>query len=102
MLTHPYNKGELIPPDTRVLIVGTAPPPRFHDPKELRGDDFDFFYGSEDNFMWEYLDKIAEEIDGAKLFSRTSPSARKREHATSNAATEAMDILWRPTTMMTY
>ncbi len=71
MPMHPYNQKESIPPDTRILIVGTAPPPRFDGPKKLRGDDFDFFYGSEDNCMWEYLGKIAEEIDHAKLFNRT-------------------------------
>ena len=70
-MKHPYNNREPIPRATCVLIVGTAPPPRFNDPKSLRGDDFDFFYGSEDNYMWEHLDKIAEEIDGSKLFGQT-------------------------------
>lgn len=70
-MRHPYNNIEPIPSDTRVLIVGTAPPPRFNDPKSLKGDDFDFFYGSEDNYMWEHLNKIAEEIDGSKLFGQT-------------------------------
>lgn len=70
-MRHPYNTREPIPEDTRILIVGTAPPPRFNDPKSLRGDDFDFFYGSKDNCMWEYLDKIAEEVDSTNLFNRT-------------------------------
>lgn len=68
---HPFNTREAIPSNTRTLIVGTAPPPRFNEPKSLRGIDFDFFYGSKDNYMWEHLDKISEEIDGAKLFNRT-------------------------------
>ncbi len=71
MITHPYNKSESVPLDTRILIVGTAPPPRFDEPKNLRGNDFDFFYGSEDNYMWQYFDEIAEDIDGACLFNRT-------------------------------
>lgn len=74
-MRHPYNTREPIPENTCVLIVGTAPPPRFNDPKSLRGDDFDFFYGSEDNYMWEHLDKIAEEIDGAKLFGQAETVA---------------------------
>jgi len=71
MVKHPYNTRWTVPAGTRILIVGTAPPPRFDEPKGLRGNDFDFFYGSEDNYMWQYLDDIALEIDGARLFSRT-------------------------------
>jgi G:T/U-mismatch repair DNA glycosylase len=68
--THPYNLREAIPSRTKVLLLGTAPPPRFSSPScgEMRGLDFDFFYGSEDNYMWVFLDDIAERIDGRKLF----------------------------------
>src|ERR1700693_4108094 len=76
--THPYNLSPKfsIPDDTRLLIVGTAPPPRFSNPasKDRRGLDFDFFYGSEDNYMWEFLDNIAEEIDDEKLFADDASS----------------------------
>jgi hypothetical protein len=43
--THPYNLRETIPDETRLLIVGTAPPPRFSNPAcgGMRGLDFDFF-----------------------------------------------------------
>ena len=66
---HPYN-DQAIPDGTRLLIVGTAPPPRFScpAPKSLVGFDFDFFYGSQDNYMWEFLDQIAEHIEGHNLF----------------------------------
>lgn len=74
--THPYNLRETIPDGTHLLIVGTAPPPRFSNPrcKGMRPCDFDFFYGSEDNYMWKFLDNIAKEVDGQKLFSKEASS----------------------------
>jgi hypothetical protein len=49
---HPYN-DEPFPPEMRVLVVGTAPPPRFSQPRPphsgpREGYDADFFYGSAD------------------------------------------------------
>lgn len=56
---HPYNKKHDIPHGTRMLIVGTAPPPRFcQKPPCLKGQDFDFFYGSYANYMWEFLPEV--------------------------------------------
>jgi len=74
--THPYNLRETIPDETRLLLVGTAPPPRFSNPAcgGMRGYDFDFFYGSEDNYMWEFLENIAEEIQQKKLFAEGASS----------------------------
>lgn len=62
--THPYNTLHPIPANTETLIVGTAPPPRFSEPR-LRSPlqkklDFDFFYGSGENYMWEILRDIAK------------------------------------------
>src|ERR1700737_1399038 len=73
---HPYNNREPIPDGTSVLIVGTAPPPRFSLPRlagqTLSQDDVDFFYGSKENCLWrEFLDEIAKEIEGESLFSKT-------------------------------
>ncbi|OPH83127.1 hypothetical protein [Nitrobacter vulgaris] len=67
---HPYNTREPIPDDTRLVVIGTAPPPRFSNPAcgGMRGLDFDFFYGSEDNYMWEFLENIAKRKQGVKLF----------------------------------
>lgn len=79
MIKHPYHARWAIPQGTRILIVGTAPPPRFDEPKMLRGNDFDFFYGSEDNYMWQYLDEIAEQIHGACLFNRTQVSVNGKK-----------------------
>ena len=54
---HPYNEKYRIREDTRVLIVGTAPPPRFCKvPWSCEHVlDFDFFYGSGSNWMWGIL-----------------------------------------------
>jgi hypothetical protein len=61
---HPYNKIEIIPPGTRFLVIGTAPPPRFSRPlsNESKGshrEDVKFYYGSSDNQLWsEILPKV--------------------------------------------
>jgi G:T/U-mismatch repair DNA glycosylase len=54
---HPYNNYDLIPDATRLLIIGTAPPPRFSNPRStdlnpLHESDVDFYYGSKDNLLW--------------------------------------------------
>jgi G:T/U-mismatch repair DNA glycosylase len=71
---HPYNKNESIPPHTKVLIIGTCPPPRFECPSDdgpLRDDDFDFYYGSRDNQLWSCLFKeIFEENFPAEFGKR--------------------------------
>jgi hypothetical protein len=60
--THPYN-SEAMPADVRLLVVGTAPPPRFSKPPcEGFGEhklDFNFFYGSGHNKFWFWLNQIA-------------------------------------------
>ena len=70
MEQHPYNAREPIPDGTNLVIVGTAPPPRFSNPTlgGMRGMDFDFFYGSEDNHAWEFLKNIAKRRKNIKLF----------------------------------
>lgn len=52
---HPYNP--YINDDTIYLIVGTLPPPRFCK-KELKINDVNFCYGSQDNQLWQVLNKI--------------------------------------------
>jgi hypothetical protein len=92
--THPYNLREAIPSRTKVLLLGTAPPPRFSSPScgEMRGLDFDFFYGSEDNYMWVFLDDIAERIDGRKLFEEefSSPQCSDVARDAENAGGRVM------------
>ena len=52
---HPY--APFIPHNTRKLIVGTLPPPRFS-VQELKEGDVDFCYGSRDGLLWPVLDRI--------------------------------------------
>lgn len=52
---HPYQP--FIQPDTKTLIVGTLPPPRFST-GDLLEKDVDFCYGSYYNSLWLYIDKI--------------------------------------------
>ena len=78
--THPYNTLD-IPPNTTLLIVGTAPPSRFSQPRSQHegprdGLDADFFYGSADNMLWSYLKLAAKEPD----FPEPGSDAAKREN----------------------
>lgn len=54
---HPYPP--FIQSDTKKLIVGTLPPPRFST-GDLLEKDVDFCYGSYFNSLWLFLDKIYE------------------------------------------
>ncbi len=53
--THPYSA--YIPENTKKLIVGTLPPPRFTT-RTLKDKDVDFCYGSKDGLLWPILEKI--------------------------------------------
>lgn len=53
--THPYQP--FIQEDSKKLIVGTLPPPRFTTGKLLEKD-VDFCYGSYYNSLWLYIDRI--------------------------------------------
>ncbi|MBT8263343.1 MAG: uracil-DNA glycosylase family protein [Bacteroidia bacterium] len=53
--THPYKP--FIPKNSRKLIVGTLPPPRFTT-GELREGDVNFCYGSRDGQLWPILNRI--------------------------------------------
>ena len=84
--THPYNSFA-IPANTKTLIVGTAPPPRFSLPRPphagpKKGWDADFFYGSGENHLWSYLQKAASE----QIFA---------DPGTAEAAAEATENLMR-------
>jgi hypothetical protein len=56
--THPYNGCDVVPNETKLLIIGTCPPPRFERPSDaghqLSGD-CDFYYGSKDNQLWSKI-----------------------------------------------
>ena len=53
--SHPYPP--FVKFDTKKLIVGTLPPPRFTTGKLLEKD-VDFCYGSYHNSLWKYIDYI--------------------------------------------
>lgn len=52
---HPYEP--FLNQNTKKIIVGTLPPPRFCT-KEYKEEDVLFCYGSADNLLWRILDKI--------------------------------------------
>lgn len=52
---HPFKP--YINKDTKAIIVGTLPPPRFCT-KEYKKEDVLFCYGSKDNLLWQVIDKI--------------------------------------------
>ncbi|QKF83086.1 uracil-DNA glycosylase family protein [Halarcobacter ebronensis] len=52
---HPYKP--FLYNDTKAIIVGTLPPPRFCT-KEYKEEDVLFCYGSKDNLLWKALDEI--------------------------------------------
>lgn len=52
---HPYKP--FLQNDTKKIIVGTLPPPRFCS-KEFKKKDVNFCYGSQDGLLWKALDKI--------------------------------------------
>ncbi len=57
MFFHFHAYKPFIFKDTKSLIIGTLPPPRFCT-KQLKQKDVDFSYGSQDNLLWQVLDKI--------------------------------------------
>ena len=52
---HPYEP--FLNKNTKFLIIGTLPPPRFCG-KDLKLKDVDFCYGSKDNLLWQIINKI--------------------------------------------
>lgn len=69
---HPYNRDYKIPCETRTLIVGTAPPPRFTRTDVTAGSDeldFSFYYGSAHNYMWQFLEQYVSHRYQRKLFA---------------------------------
>jgi G:T/U-mismatch repair DNA glycosylase len=57
MFLHEHPYPPFIKEDTKKLIVGTLPPPRFST-GQLLEKDVDFCYGSYYNSLWLYIDKI--------------------------------------------
>lgn len=57
MFVHKHPYAPFIKSDTKKLIVGTLPPPRFST-GDLLEKDVDFCYGSYYNSLWLFIDKI--------------------------------------------
>ncbi|WP_320035084.1 uracil-DNA glycosylase family protein [Halarcobacter sp.] len=55
---HPYKP--FLHEDTKAIIVGTLPPPRFCT-KDYKKEDVLFCYGSKDNLLWKAIEVIYEE-----------------------------------------
>ncbi len=70
---HPYEP--FINKDTKKLIVGTLPPPRFST-GELKDGDVDIQYGSKDNLLWKLLDKI---FDLDLVFKNSDEAVNQRK-----------------------
>lgn len=70
---HPYPP--FISKDTRKLIVGTLPPPRFTT-GEFKLDDVDFCYGSRDGQLWKIIEKI---FDVEFLYKNTAIAIQQRK-----------------------
>ena len=71
---HPYEP--FIKEDTKKLIVGTLPPPRFCT-KEYKAHDVDFCYGSADGLLWKSLDVI---FDLNLEYKNTKEEIEKRKN----------------------
>ncbi len=71
---HPYKP--YLNKDTKKIIVGTLPPPRFCN-KEFKKEDVNFCYGSKDNLLWQVLDKI---YDLDLLFDNSKSAVIQRKN----------------------
>lgn len=98
---HPYN-SEPMPADVRLLIVGTAPPPRFSNPQcegvRAHKLDFNFFYGSGHNNMWLWLNKIA--ADQGRVLPNDEASAQEYGEAARDYLRRSR--LWMKDVLQTY
>jgi hypothetical protein len=99
--THPYN-SEPIPNNARLLIVGTAPPPRFSNPQckgvGVHKLDFEFFYGSGHNNMWHWINQIAVD-QGIPL---PSDEAEAEEYRKAAREYLIQNRLWMKDVLQTY
>ena len=52
---HPYNHEKFNLENAEILIIGSIPPHRFSEPKNLLCGDIDWYYGSKNNSFWDIL-----------------------------------------------
>ncbi|MCK9454519.1 MAG: uracil-DNA glycosylase family protein [Sulfurimonas sp.] len=70
---HPYDV--FLDLNTQKVIVGTLPPPRFS-MQQLKPQDVDFCYGSQDNLLWQALNRI---YDLDLLFDNSKEAVAQRK-----------------------
>lgn len=71
---HPFKP--FLNKDTKKIIMGTLPPPRFCK-KEYKNEDVLFCYGSADNLLWRVLDKT---FNLNLLFNNSSEAVNQRKN----------------------
>ncbi|RXK12481.1 DNA glycosylase [Halarcobacter mediterraneus] len=84
---HPYKP--YLNKDTKKIIVGTLPPPRFCN-KEFKKEDVNFCYGSKDNLLWQVLDKVFN-LD--LLFNNSKDAVVQRKNFLDNNQIGICDIV---------
>lgn len=52
---HPYNDERFNFENAKTFIIGSIPPHRFSEPKNLLCGDVDWYYGSKNNSFWDIL-----------------------------------------------
>ena len=75
MFKHFHPFAPYINNDTKFLIMGTLPPPRFCT-GELKPDDVQFCYGSKDNLLWKLLSHI---YDTKLLYDNSQQAVAQRK-----------------------
>lgn len=84
---HPFKP--YINKDTKKIIVGTLPPPRFCI-NEFKQNDVNFCYGSKDNLLWQAINKI---YDLNLLFENSNEAIIQRKNFLDNHRIGICDIV---------
>ncbi len=84
---HPFKP--YINKDTKKIIVGTLPPPRFSI-NEFKQNDVNFCYGSKDNLLWQAINKI---YDLNLLFENSNEAIIQRKNFLDNHQIGICDIV---------
>ncbi len=84
---HPYKP--FLYKDTKKIIVGTLPPPRFCI-KEYKEKDVLFCYGSQDGLLWQALDKI---YNLKLLYNNSEEAVKQRKEFLKRTQIGICDII---------
>ena len=89
MFFHYHHYEPFLNKNTKFLIIGTLPPPRFCG-KDLKLKDVDFCYGSKDNLLWQIINKIFK-LD--LIFENTLKARNQRKEFLINNQIGICDIV---------